>query len=161
MCVHAQRTRCGACGFQVPTWVDWGRDRRWSDGSTHGPNDRRNDAAVCGCQRTHRAAGGRRATPACVGCPLSGRGWDWAPVCLPFDGRRVGCWWVDTEHDIGTTVLLYVLMVSFFVVIPLPRAVGVDAGRRKRIGRAWAIAAAGYLVVLVPATTGLTLLVVS
>ena len=61
---------------------------------------------------------------------------------------------------VGATMLLYVLMVGFFVVIPLPRAVGVDAGRRKRIGRAWAIAAAGYLLVLVPATTGLTLLVV-
>ena len=59
---------------------------------------------------------------------------------------------------VGTTILLYLLMVAFFVVIPLPRAVGVDAGRRKRIGRAWAIAAAGYLLVLVPATTGLTLL---
>ena len=59
---------------------------------------------------------------------------------------------------VGTTVLLYVLMVGFFILVPLPRAVGVDARRRRTIGRAWAIAAAGYLLTLVPATTGLTLL---
>jgi len=98
LCVHAQRTRCGACGFQVPTWVEWGRDRCWNDGSTHGSDNRRDNTAVCGCQRAHRAVGGYRATSACIGCSLSGWGWDWALVCLRFDGRRVGCWWIDTGH---------------------------------------------------------------
>jgi len=60
---------------------------------------------------------------------------------------------------VGTTLALYVLMVAFFLVVPLPRAVGVDGARRRATGRAWTIAAAGYLVVLVPAVTGLTLAV--
>ena len=58
-----------------------------------------------------------------------------------------------------TTLLLYVLMVGFFVAVPLPRAPGVDAARRSTIGRDWAIAAAGYLAVLVPISVGLTLAV--
>ena len=57
-------------------------------------------------------------------------------------------------------VVLYVLMVGFFVLIPLPRATGLDETRRSQTGIAWAIAAAGYLLVLVPATIGLSLLVV-
>lgn len=60
----------------------------------------------------------------------------------------------------ATTVVLYVLMVGFFVLIPLPRATGLDETRRSQTGIAWAIAAAGYLLVLVPATIGLSLLVV-
>jgi hypothetical protein len=50
-------------------------------------------------------------------------------------------------------------MVAFFLVVPLPRAVGLDDTRRSTTGRAWAIAAAGYLVVLVPVVTALTLTV--
>ncbi|WP_379724891.1 hypothetical protein [Halonotius sp. GCM10025705] len=59
----------------------------------------------------------------------------------------------------GTTVALYVLMVGFFILIPLPRATGLDDTRRSQTGLAWAIAAAGYLLVLVPATVGLSLVV--
>lgn len=57
----------------------------------------------------------------------------------------------------GTTLALYVLMVAFFVLVPLPRAVGVSDTRRSAIGRGWAVAAAGYLAVLVPLSVGLTL----
>jgi len=60
---------------------------------------------------------------------------------------------------VGTALVLYVLMVAFFLVVPLPRAVGLDDARRATTGRAWAIAAAGYLVVLVPVVTGVTLAV--
>jgi hypothetical protein len=60
---------------------------------------------------------------------------------------------------VGTTVVLYVLMVGFFILIPLPRATGLDDTRRAQTGIAWAIAAAGYLFVLVPATVGLSLIV--
>ena len=59
----------------------------------------------------------------------------------------------------GTTVVLYVLMVGFFIFIPLPRATGLDDTRRSQTGLAWAIAAAGYLLVLVPATVGLSLVI--
>lgn len=52
-----------------------------------------------------------------------------------------------------TGVLLYVLMVGFFVVVPLPRAPGLSADRRKATARDWAISAAGYLLVLVPVVT--------
>ena len=61
----------------------------------------------------------------------------------------------------GTTLVLYVLMVGFFILIPLPRATGLDDTRRSQTTIAWAIAAAGYLLVLVPATIGLSLLVAS
>ncbi|ERH01516.1 MAG: hypothetical protein J07HN6_01070 [Halonotius sp. J07HN6] len=61
---------------------------------------------------------------------------------------------------VGTTLALYMLMVVFFLVVPLPRAVGLDATRRTKTGRAWAVAAAGYVVVLVPVATGLTLAIV-
>ena len=57
------------------------------------------------------------------------------------------------------TLVLYVLMVAFFLIVPLPRAVGVDGQRRSAIGRDWAIAAAGYLAVLVPLSVALTLAV--
>ena len=59
----------------------------------------------------------------------------------------------------ATTLLMYVLMVAFFLVVPLPRALGLDASRRSTTGRDWAIAAAGYLAVLVPVSVGLTLAV--
>lgn len=49
--------------------------------------------------------------------------------------------------------VLYVLMVGFFVVVPLPRAPGLAADRRRATGRDWAISAAGYLLVLVPVVT--------
>jgi len=62
---------------------------------------------------------------------------------------------------VGTTVVLYVLMVGFFILIPLPRATGLDDTRRSQTGVAWAIAAAGYLLVLVPATIGLSLIAAS
>ena len=57
-----------------------------------------------------------------------------------------------------TTAALYVLMVAFFVAVPLPRALGVSDTRRPAIARDWAIAAAAYLGVLVPVVTVLTLL---
>ncbi|WP_436901095.1 hypothetical protein [Halovenus halobia] len=49
--------------------------------------------------------------------------------------------------------VLYVLMVGFFVVVPLPRAPGLSADRRRTTGRDWALSAAGYLLVLVPVVT--------
>lgn len=52
-----------------------------------------------------------------------------------------------------TGVVLYVLMVGFFVLVPLPRAPGLSSDRRRATGRDWAIMAAGYLLVLVPAVT--------
>ena len=57
----------------------------------------------------------------------------------------------------ATTVVLYVLMVAFFLVVPLPRAPGVEDTRRRVIGRDWAISAAAYLAVLAPLVVGLTL----
>lgn len=59
---------------------------------------------------------------------------------------------------VAATVILYILMVAFFVAVPLPRAVGLIRSRRSTISRAWAVAAAGYLAVLVPVSVGLTLL---
>lgn len=59
----------------------------------------------------------------------------------------------------GTTAVLYLLMVGFFAVVPLPLAKGVGRSRRGTILRAWAIAAAGYLAVLVPVVTVLTAVV--
>lgn len=60
--------------------------------------------------------------------------------------------------SIGAATLgLYILMIAFFVAVPLPRAVGVNDSRRSDIGRGWAIAAGGYLLVLVPVSVGLTL----
>lgn len=56
-----------------------------------------------------------------------------------------------------TGIVLYVLMVGFFVVVPLPRAPGLSAERRRTTGRDWAVAAAGYLFVLVPVVTVVTL----
>lgn len=52
-----------------------------------------------------------------------------------------------------TGVVLYVLMVGFFIVVPLPRAPGLSAARRRTTGRDWALSAAGYLLVLVPVVT--------
>lgn len=57
-----------------------------------------------------------------------------------------------------TTVVLYVLMVGFFAVVPLPRARGLSRTRRRAVLRDWAIAAAGYLLVLVPFVTLVSLL---
>lgn len=54
---------------------------------------------------------------------------------------------------ISTGALLYVLMVGFFLVVPLPRAPGLSADRRRTTGRDWAVMAAGYLLVLLPAVT--------
>lgn len=51
---------------------------------------------------------------------------------------------------LGTTALLFVLMVGFFVLVPLPRAPGLEADRRRQTGRDWAISAFIYLLVLVP-----------
>jgi hypothetical protein len=56
-------------------------------------------------------------------------------------------------------LVLYVLMVAFFLIVPLPRAVGIDGQRRSAIGRGWAVVAAGYLAVLVPVSVALTLAV--
>ncbi|MXR52401.1 hypothetical protein GRX03_12400 [Halovenus sp. WSH3] len=53
----------------------------------------------------------------------------------------------------ATGVVLYVLMVGFFVLVPLPRAPGLSSDRRKTTARDWALSAAGYLLVLVPAVT--------
>lgn len=57
----------------------------------------------------------------------------------------------------AATLVLYVLMVGFFVAVPLPRAVGPEKPRRSAIGRGWAVAAAGYLAVLAPVSVGFTL----
>ena len=57
----------------------------------------------------------------------------------------------------ATAAVLYVLMVGFFVVVPLPRAPGLDAARRVTVGRDWAIAAAAYVAVLVPTVVGVSL----
>lgn len=57
----------------------------------------------------------------------------------------------------ATTLVLYVLMVAFFVVVPLPRAPGLDQARRRGTARDWAASAAVYLTALVPAVIGLTL----
>lgn len=54
---------------------------------------------------------------------------------------------------LATGVVLYVLMVAFFVLVPLPRAPGLFGDRRRVTGRDWAIEAAVYLLVLVPAVT--------
>jgi hypothetical protein len=54
---------------------------------------------------------------------------------------------------VGTGLLLYVLMVGFFVLGPLPRAPGLSSARRQTTGRDWAVMAAGYLLVLVPLVT--------
>jgi hypothetical protein len=53
----------------------------------------------------------------------------------------------------GTGLVLYVLMVGFFLVVPLPRVPELSADRRRTTGRDWAIMAAGYLLVLVPVVT--------
>ena len=57
----------------------------------------------------------------------------------------------------ATTLVLYVLMVAFFVVVPLPRAPGLGRDRRRTTARGWAVSAAVYLAVLVPVAVGLTL----
>ena len=49
----------------------------------------------------------------------------------------------------AAAAVLYVLMVGFFVVVVLPRS-RVGADRVHAIRRDWAVAAAAYLVVLVP-----------
>ena len=59
----------------------------------------------------------------------------------------------------AAAAVLYVLMVAFFLAVPLPRAPGLDGPRRRAVGRDWAIAAAAYLVVLVPASVGLSIAV--
>jgi len=59
-----------------------------------------------------------------------------------------------------TGVGLYTLMVGFFLVVPLPRAIGLGSTRRANTARGWAVAAAVYVAVLVPVSTGLTLLFV-
>ena len=51
---------------------------------------------------------------------------------------------------LAATIAFYPLMVGFFVLVVLPRSQGTSRERRLAIGRAWAIDAAGYLVVLVP-----------
>ena len=56
----------------------------------------------------------------------------------------------------ATAAVLYALMVGFFVVVPLPRAPGLDAARRSAVGRDWAIAAAAYVAILVPVAVGLS-----
>jgi len=50
---------------------------------------------------------------------------------------------------VAAAVVLLVLMIGFFAVVVLPRS-RVDAGRLGTIRRDWAVAAAAYLVVLVP-----------
>lgn len=59
----------------------------------------------------------------------------------------------------AAAAVLYVLMVAFFLAVPLPRAPGLDGTGRRAVGRDWAIAAAAYLVVLVPVSVGLSIAV--
>lgn len=49
-------------------------------------------------------------------------------------------------------VVLYTLMISFFVIVVLPRS-RLPSGRIADIRRDWAISAAAYLLVLVPLVT--------
>mgnify|MGYP006277384927 FL=1 len=55
----------------------------------------------------------------------------------------------STVSTVAAAVVLLVLMIGFFAVVVLPRS-QVDAGRLGPIRRDWAVAAAVYLVVLVP-----------
>ena len=55
----------------------------------------------------------------------------------------------STVSTVAAAVVLLVLMIGFFAVVVLPRS-QVDAGRLGPIRRDWAVAAAAYLVVLVP-----------
>ena len=55
-----------------------------------------------------------------------------------------------------TAVLLFVLMVSFFVLVPLALVPGLDDQRRRRVARDWALSAAAYLVVLVALVVSLS-----
>ena len=59
----------------------------------------------------------------------------------------------------AAAAVLYVLMVAFFLAVPLPRAPGLDGARRRAVGRDWAIAAVAYLAVLVPVSVGLSIAV--
>lgn len=59
------------------------------------------------------------------------------------------------QSIVAATVSLYVLMVAFFILVPLPRVPGVSNARRRVIGRDWAVAAAAYMAVLVPVVVGL------
>lgn len=58
---------------------------------------------------------------------------------------------------LAAAVVLYVLMVAFFVLVPLPRAPGLAREKRRDIAGDWAVAAGAYLAVLVPVTIVLTL----
>jgi hypothetical protein len=51
---------------------------------------------------------------------------------------------------LGTAAVLFVLMTGFFVGVVLPRP-ALDSSRRTAVGRAWAGAAAAYVLVLTPA----------
>lgn len=50
----------------------------------------------------------------------------------------------------ATAAALLVLMVGFFVAVPLPRAPGLDAARARSIARDWAASALAYVAVGAP-----------
>ena len=52
-------------------------------------------------------------------------------------------------------IALFALMTGFFLLVPLPRS-GLSRARRRHTARDWTIAAAAYLLVLVPVVVALT-----
>ena len=50
-----------------------------------------------------------------------------------------------------SAAFLYVSMVAFFAFVPLPVSDGLSGKRRRRTARDWAVCAAVYVVVVVPA----------
>lgn len=63
----------------------------------------------------------------------------------------------DTSLSVAVSaIILYMLMIGFFIVIVLPQS-RVSATRVNTIRRDWALAAGGYLGVLVPLIGGVSL----
>jgi hypothetical protein len=73
-------------------------------------------------------------------------------VWLLFVGEGVSGG-ASTVATFATAVVLYVLMVGFFTGVVLPRS-RVSADRVGTIRRDWAVAAAAYLIVLIPLVAG-------
>lgn len=51
-----------------------------------------------------------------------------------------------------SAAFLYASMVAFFAFVPLPASEGLSVERRRRTARDWAVCAAVYVAVVVPAT---------
>lgn len=64
----------------------------------------------------------------------------------------------DTALSVAVSaIILYTLMIGFFIIVVLPQS-RVSASRVNTIRRDWALAAGGYLGVLVPLIGGVSLL---